>query len=77
MTPGTIYFSKKEIENKLKNKNIDIGDVVKIEVTKWTDAGRAYELLITGTKGKTTFVREGTRTFFDLKGQMYTIDGGD
>ena len=77
MTPGTIYFSKKEIENKLKNKNINIGDVVKIEVTKWTDAGRAYELVITGTKGKTTFVREGTRTFFNLKGQMYTIDGGD
>ena len=77
MTPGTICFSKDEIEAKLKNKNIDIGDVVKIEVTKWTDAGRAYELVITGTKGKTTYVREGTRTFFNLKGQMYTLDGGD
>lgn len=77
MTPGTIYFSKEEIENKLENKNIDIGDVIKIEVTQWTDAGRAYELLITGTKGKSTYVREGTRTFFNLKGQMYTIDGGE
>lgn len=77
MTPGTIYFSKDEIESKLSSKNINIGEVVKIEVTDYTKAGRAYELVITGTKGKTTYLREGTRTFFNLKGQMYTLEGGN
>ena len=76
LTPGSIYFTKAEIETKLKNKNINIGEVVKIEVTEYTKAGRALELVITGTKGKTTFLREGTRTFFNLKGQMYTLEGG-
>lgn len=55
-----------------------LGDITGIQITKVSDAGRATEVVITGTKDKRTYLRGNCRTIFSgtdyaLFSQWYTV----
>jgi stage II sporulation protein D len=53
-----------------------IGDILSMTATKYSESGRAIELLITGTKDQKTYVGEFCRSIFgysNVKSQMYNI----
>ncbi|ADQ47156.1 SpoIID/LytB domain protein [Caldicellulosiruptor kronotskyensis 2002] len=66
-------FTKDEIKNMLKKKNIDIGDVLDIQALEYTKAGRVLRLKIVGTQGEYECQKETTRLLFGLYSQAYTI----
>lgn len=51
----------------------DIGDILKIAVTRRSKAGRVIELVVEGTNGKHTYSNERCRTIFGLRSQLYEI----
>jgi len=69
----TFQFTKDEIKNMLKKKNIDVGDIVDIKVLEYTKAGRVLRLKIVGTAGEYECQKEATRLLFGLYSQAYTI----
>jgi stage II sporulation protein D len=72
----TVYTAR-EIKARLLENEVDIGDVRGVAVTKTSDAGRAIEVTITGTKGKKVYQNGACRTFLpNLFSQMYSISGG-
>lgn len=68
-----VKLTKDKIMSILQNKSIDIGDLVSIEATKYSDAGSVIELVITGTKGNKVLKNEQCRNFFTLSSQKFTI----
>ncbi len=68
-----VKFTSSELKDKLFSVGIDVGDIKGVEVTKRTDAGRAVEVIITGSTGSYTAKLEKTRNVFGLKSSMYTI----
>ncbi len=66
-------FTAAQLKSTLLSKGIDVGDVQGMEVTKYTESGRALELTITGTKKKQVITKEATRTTFGLNSQMYSL----
>jgi stage II sporulation protein D len=66
-------FTIDEISEKLKGKNI--GTVTGIEITKYSDAGRAIELIVRGTlKPEGVLITKyNCKTFLNLPSQWYTI----
>ncbi|WAM33963.1 SpoIID/LytB domain-containing protein [Caldicellulosiruptor morganii] len=69
----TFQFTKDEIRNMLKKKNIDVGDILDIKVLEYTKAGRVLRLRIVGTDGVYECQKEATRSLFGLYSQAYTI----
>ncbi len=67
-------YTAEELKHILKGMNHDVGDILSINITKLSDAGRVTELVIRGTKGEVTFVREACRSKFNLlRSQWYRI----
>ncbi|WAM36012.1 SpoIID/LytB domain-containing protein [Caldicellulosiruptor acetigenus] len=66
-------FTKDEIKNMLKKRNIDIGDILDIQALEYTKAGRVLRLKIVGTQGEYECQKEATRLLFGLYSQAYTI----
>ena len=57
---------------------MDIGSIKSIALTKISDAGRAAEVTVTGSKGQKVFSREACRYFLkELYSQFYTISPAD
>ncbi len=73
-TTWTVKYSASDIENKLRAKGINIGKVINMYVTEFSDAGRALELKIIGTNGIQTYTKSNIRTFLDLNSQWFTIN---
>ncbi len=76
MTEWKVSFTASELKNRLSSVGVDVGDVISVEVTKRTDAGRALETVITGTAGTHTAKLEKTRNIFGFKSSMYTVSSG-
>lgn len=68
-----VTFTKQEIKDRVEKYSNPIGDILNVEITEKTDAGRAKEVVITGTQGTHTLKLESTRNFFNLKSSMYEI----
>jgi len=67
-------YTSDEIKQILIGLKQDVGDILSINITKLSDAGRVTELVIKGTKGECTFVREACRYRFSLlRSQWYRI----
>jgi len=66
-------FTKDEIKNMLKKRNIDIGDILDVQAVEYTKAGRVLRLKIIGTEGEYECQKEATRLLFGLYSQAYTI----
>ncbi|HHV98528.1 MAG TPA: SpoIID/LytB domain-containing protein [Clostridiaceae bacterium] len=67
-------YTAQDLKHILIGMNNDVGDILSINITKLSDAGRVTELVIKGTKGECTFVREACRYKFNqLRSQWYRI----
>lgn len=73
-TTWEVELTADEIEDKLRSYNIDVGDIVDIVPSQYTDAGRVLELKIIGTDGTETIMRSKTREYLGLKSQWYTVN---
>lgn len=73
-TSWEVEYTSDEIEEKLRKKGIDVGEVVDLVVTRRTDSGRVVELKIVGTEDTKVLTNQNVRTYFGLKSQWYTIN---
>ncbi len=68
-----VTLTKDKIKEKLREKEIDIGDITDMRVTGADEYGRTYEVTISGTNGSYVLKNDKTRSFFGLYSQKYTI----
>lgn len=69
-------ISRSELSDKLAAKGLEIGELLGMEITKTSDAGRVTELVFTGTEGQYTAKLEKTRTILGgdvVYSQKYTF----
>jgi len=68
----TAVFTAEQIKNLFGGS---LGDILSVEVTKRSAAGRAIEVVVKGTLGSKTLQKESCRTAFGsaVKSQLYTI----
>lgn len=66
-------FTKEEIKSRTEKYGKAIGDILNVQITEKTPAGRAKQVTITGTEGEYVLKLESTRNFFNLKSSMYEI----
>ena len=69
-----LSYTQNDIKNFLSKKNIDIGEIIDIKITNRSQAGRATEMIVYGTKGSYSFKNEGCRTAFNLSSQNFVIN---
>jgi len=69
----SVTLSTYEIKDIMNKKGYDLGDILSLDITKTSSTTRVTELVISGTKGKKTYINEGARTVFSLNSQLYTI----
>lgn len=63
-----------ELKTVLKGKGVDIGDITGMKIAQTTLSGRAMEVVVTGTTGAKSFMKEATRSIIsDLSSRLYTI----
>ncbi len=74
-TTWTVTFTASDIEKKLAEKGINIGQVKDLVVTEVSDAGRALSLDVVGTNGTKTYTKANIRSFLGLDSQWFTING--
>lgn len=67
-------YSAERIEEIMNSRGFNLGRILNMEVTKRSEAGRAIELVITGTNGSRTYTNSGTRNVFSLSSQWYDIE---
>ena len=67
-------FTYNEMNERLKNAGLEIGNVENIEITKRSDTGRVTEVIITGDNGTYTAKNEKARTVFALNSALYDIE---
>lgn len=66
-------YTADKIKEIMIARGIDLGNILNIQITKRSEAGRATELIITGSKSQKTYLRSGTRDVFSLPSQWYDI----
>lgn len=73
-----ISFTAAEINNIMAPWKDKLGEVLGIAITKTSEAGRAIEMIVTGTNGEVKFERSKCREVFGLPSQWFSIvtDGG-
>lgn len=69
----TKTFTKAEVKDKLAASGVSIGDIVSIEVTEYSEAGRALNTKIMGTEGEKEYKFENIRYPFGLPSHMFTV----
>lgn len=68
-----VSYSAQKIKEILIGRGFDIGDISGIYITKKSEAGRAVELIVKGTKGERVYKNSGTRDFLSLNSQWFDI----
>lgn len=71
--PWTKSITKVDIENILKKNNINIGEIKDVQVTSYSDSGRAMGLKIIGTTGEYELVKETMRSWLGLRSRKFTL----
>ncbi len=66
-------LSSDNIKQILSNKKIDIGNILGIKITNYSNTGRVIGLTILGTLGDKNFTLEKCRTIFQLYSQWFNI----
>ena len=69
----TQKLTRTEIEEKLKNAGVDIGNLKKITIDSKTSSGRVTGMTFYGTNGTHTVKREKCRTILGLYSQKFTV----
>ena len=73
-TTWEVTYTADEIKQKLKNHDINVGDIEDLKILETAESGRVTKLKVVGTDGEEILTKSNTRTFFDLKSQWYTIN---
>lgn len=71
--PWIKIVTAEEIEAILVEKGEDIGKVLAMEVTSYSESGRAMELLIVGSNGSVELTKESIRWQFGLYSRKFTL----
>lgn len=70
----TVTLSADEVKTRLAKYGVDVGDVIDLVPTKYSDVGRVTELKVVGTDDTITLTNSKTRTYLGLDSQWYTIN---
>jgi len=70
-TSWNVTYTKKEIEDLLKDKKI--GELIALNIVEKTPSNAILELEFVGSKDSYTISKEKVRTFFNLRSQFYDI----
>ena len=70
----TVKHTKEDIENLLKGKNIDIGELQDIRIVNRTESGRVLELQYVGSNGEYTYTKNEVRNLVGLRSQWFYIE---
>ncbi|MBO5178826.1 MAG: SpoIID/LytB domain-containing protein [Clostridia bacterium] len=73
-TTWTVELTADEVEERLAKNGVYVGNIINIEPTEYTEAGRVLELKIEGTEGTKIITKSKARTYLGLDSQWYTIN---
>ena len=73
-TSWEVTMTSQEVKNNLSKYGINVGDIIDLVPTEFTDAGRVLKLKIVGTDGEETITKSNVRSYLGLKSQWYTIN---
>ncbi|TYQ13270.1 UNVERIFIED_CONTAM: stage II sporulation protein D [Acetivibrio alkalicellulosi] len=68
-----VSYTAQRIKEIMLQRGFDLGDIIGVNITKRSDAGRATELVVMGTKGERVYTNSGTRAFLSLDSQWFDI----
>lgn len=71
--PWLQAITSSEIKSLLAKNSVNVGDIVDVEVTSYTKAGRAMTLNIIGTSGEYELVKETMRVWLGLKSRKFNL----
>lgn len=70
----TVEYTAEKIKSVMLERNYNLGDILSVRITQTSKAGRATQLVITGTKGSKIYEKGSCRSVFsDFYSQWYTI----
>lgn len=68
-------YTADKIKQIMLDRNYDLGNILSVEITKTSEAGRVTELTVSGTKNKRIYSNSGTRAVLgQLQSQWYRIE---
>ena len=73
-TTWEVTMSEEEVRSSLKNHDVNVGEILDLVPTKYTDSGRILELKVVGSKGEEVITKDRVRTYLGLKSQWYSIN---
>lgn len=73
----SVSYTKEQLEAKLKSRNANIGELVKVYVSKRGEDERVHKLTFEGTEGSYNLTFDSCRTVLGLKSQYYYITAPD
>ena len=73
-TSWVVTMSSQEVKSSLAKYGVNVGEVLDLVPTQFTDAGRVLELKIIGSNGEKVISKSNVRSYLGLKSQWYTIN---
>lgn len=73
-TSWEVTMSANEVKSTLSKNGVNVGDIIDLVPTKFSDAGRVLELKVVGTNGEKIIEKDKVRTYLGLKSQWYTVN---
>lgn len=71
--PWIKMLTATEIQEILLKNKVDIGEVKDLQITEYTDSGRAMGIMIKGSKGKFELTKEYIKRWFSLYSRKFTL----
>ena len=68
-----VSFTAQKIKEIMNDRGFNLGDILGIFITKRSEAGRATEVVVKGSKGEKIYTNGSTRSFLSLDSQWYEI----
>jgi stage II sporulation protein D len=75
--PWLVSLTANEIGDKLAKYDVNIGSILDVEVSGYSEAGRALSLNITGTNGEYELVKETIRYWLGFDSRKFTLVKSD
>ncbi len=70
----TVSFTPDEVKELLAKRNVDIGEIRRIEVESYAPSGRALKLNIIGRNGEYSLTKDSIRSLFNLRSTMFMVN---
>jgi len=68
-----VSYTAQKIGEIMAGRGYNLGNILGVYITKRSEAGRATELVVKGSKGEQVYKNSGTRSFLSLDSQWYEI----